>query len=75
MDEKHEFVSCMIQDTQGDYRKMVAYCKENHRSKPKIIAHSPNGMGCFKFEHEKYIWSYERDPYGFMDMVRVEKAY
>lgn len=75
MDKKHEFVYCMIQDTQGDYRKMVAYCKEHKRKPPKIIAYSPNGMGCFKFEHEKYIWSYEKDPYGLMDMIRVEKAY
>ena len=54
---------------------MVAYCKEHKRKPPKIIAYSPNGMGGFKFEHEKYIWSYEKDPYGLMDMIRVEKAY
>lgn len=65
----------MIQDTKGDYRKMVAYCKKHKRKPPKIIAYSPNGMGGFKFEHEKYIWSYEKDPYGLMDMIRVEKAY
>ena len=70
-----DFVKNMVKITKGDYRKMVAFCKENHRSKPKIIAYSSNGMGCFKFEHEKYIWSYEKDPYGLMDMIRVEKAY
>lgn len=42
--DKHEFVSCMIQDTHGDYRKMVAYCKERKRKPPKIIATSPCKM-------------------------------
>lgn len=75
MDEKHEFVSCMIQDTQGDYRKMVAFCKEHKRKPPKIIAVSSNNMGCLKFEHQKFLWYYEKDPYGLADMVRIDKAY
>lgn len=75
MDIKHEFVSKMIQNTKGDYRKMVAYCKEHKRKKPKIIAASPHKMGCFKFEGQKFLWYYEDDLYGLMPMVRVDKAY
>ena len=75
MDERHEFVSCMIRETQGDYRKMVAFCKEHHRKPPKIIATSSCKMGCLKFEREKFLWYYEDDPYGLADMVRVDKAY
>lgn len=75
MDEKHEFVSCMIRETQGDYRKIVAYCKAHGRKPPKIIATSPCKMGCLKFEREKFLWYYEDDIYGLADMVRVDKAY
>lgn len=71
----HEFVSKMIQETQGDYRKMVTYCKEHKRKKPKIIATSPHKMGCLKFEGQKFLWYYEDDLYGLMPMVRVDKAY
>lgn len=72
---KHEFVSKMIQNTQGDYRKMVTYCKGHKRKPPKIIATSPHKMGCFKFEGQKFLWYYEDDLYDLMPMVRVDKAY
>jgi hypothetical protein len=72
---KHDFVSKMIQETQGDYRKMVAYCKEYKRKPPKIIATSPCKMGCLKFEGQKFLWYYEEDLYGLMPLVRVDKAY
>lgn len=73
--DKHEFVKKMIQETQGDYRKMVTYCKEHKRKPPKIIATSPCKMGYLKFEGQKFLWYYEDDPYGLMSMVRVDKAY
>lgn len=73
--DSYKFVSKMIQETQGDYRKMVTYCKEHKRKPPKIIATSPCKMGCLKFEGQKFLWYYEDDPYGLMSMVRVDKAY
>jgi hypothetical protein len=73
--DKHKFVKKMIQETQGDYRKMVAYCKEHKRKPPKIIATSPYKMGCLKFEGQKFLWYYEDDLYDLMPMVRVDKAY
>jgi hypothetical protein len=73
--DSYKFVSKMIQETQGDYRKMVAYCKEHKRKPPKIIATSLHKMGCLKFEGQKFLWYYEDDLYGLMPMVRVDKAY
>lgn len=70
-----DFVKKMIRDTKGDYRKMVAYCKEHKRNPPKIIATSSCKMGCLKFEGQKFLWYYEDDLYGLMPMVRVDKAY
>lgn len=70
-----EFVTYIIRETKGDYRKMVALCRKNCKKPPKIKAVSPNGMGMFIFNRHKYLWYYEVDPYGFMDMVRVERAY
>lgn len=73
--DRHGFVKEMIRYTQGDYRKMVTYCKEHKRKPPKIIATSPCKMGRLKFEGQKFLWYYEDDPYGPMSMVGVDKAY
>ena len=75
MDIKHEFVSKMIQNTKGDYRKMVAYCKEHKRKPPATSKIIPCKMGCLKFEGQKFLWYYEEDLYGLMPLVRVDKAY
>lgn len=73
--DSYKFVKKMIIGTKGDYRKMVAYCKKHKRKPPKIIATSPCQMGCLKFEGQKFLWYYEKDLYGLMPMVRVDKAY